>query len=286
MKFLLFLIFFMLVTPMSAMAFDPWSEPMGARGLALGGAVIATGTGSDAMTTNPASMSLIKSYIWESYYRYNSVDKGHVAQTALVDSFKNPRFAAGAYYAISMAEPTAFYNGSNLTRDETYMKGGLALSILVWDNIAIGVNGYYYDYSPEDLPGKSGFSMDVGMVARIGKLFTVGAVAYDLITDHDDAYPWSFGAGAAIFLMKMFTLEADIVMEGSKPWYKGGGEILLGEGLILRGGYGRRESKGIQYFGAGVGYITKKSSIEFSIMQNVEGSKNTFVGVDLRFFLR
>ncbi len=276
----------MLLTLESAEAFDPWSEPMGARGLALGGAVIATGTGSDAMTANPASMSLIRSYIWESYYRYNSTDKGHIAQTALVDSYKNQRFAAGAYYGISMAEPTAFYNGANLTRDEKYMKGGLALSLLLTERIAIGVNGYYYDYNPEDLPGRSGFSMDVGMVARIGQIITVGAVAYDLISDHDDAHPWSFGAGAAVFLLKKITIEADVVMEGKKPWYKGGGELILGESIILRGGYGKRESQDIQYFGAGLGYITKKSSVEFSIMQNVDGSKNTFVGIDLRFFLR
>jgi hypothetical protein len=283
-KSLFFLMFLSL--PLRASAFDPWSEPMGARGLALGGAVIATGTGGDAMTTNPASMGVIRSYIWENYYRYNTREKGHITQTSLVDSFKNPNFAAGVYLLMSTAEPTAFSNGVVDPRDEIYMKGGLALSFRISQSIVFGVNGYYFDWSPEEGEGRNGFTMDVGMIAKLGKIFTVGAVVYDVLSDHDDNYPLSYGAGAAVSLMQKFTVEVDIVMEGDKPWYKGGAELMFGQGIVVRGGGGRRERQEIQYFSFGMGYITKKSSIEFSIMQNVDGSKNSYVGLDLRFFLR
>ncbi len=282
----LFLLAVGLFAPETAQAFDPWSTPMGARGMALGGAVIASGTGSDAMTTNPASMSLIRSYIWENYYQYNTSESGHLGQMALVDSFKNQRLAAGLYYAFSVAEPEAYYNGSIFSRNETYMKGGLALSLLFSRYFALGVNSYYYDYSPEDAQERSSFSMDVGAVSRITDYLVVGAVAYDLLSDHDDLHPWSFGAGVALTLFKTLTLEFDTVLEGKKPWYKLGAELLFSKNFILRGGGGRRERQDLQYFSVGLGYITKKTSVELSVMQYVEGSKSTLVGVDFRFFLR
>ncbi len=278
-----------LLAPGPAAAYEPWLEPMGARGLGLGGAVIASGTGSDALIANPAAMSLVKSYIWENYYRYDNQTAGNAGLTALVDSFKNERLAAGLFTSMAAAEPEDEASGTVL--DEKLWRVGLALSLTFTDWLAIGVNGHYFNYKLEGLPGgdvkEKAFTLDVGAIARLGDIFSVGVVAYDLLTDHDDDRPYVFGAGVAARLFKnQLLVEVDGLMEGNKPWIRGGAEFLFAQGIVVRGGAGRRQFLEQTFVTGGLGYITKSTSVEFSVSHQLDGENATIVGLDLRFFIR
>ncbi len=272
-----------------ALAYEPWMEPMGARGLGLGGAVIASGTGSDALIANPAAMSLVRSYIWENYYRYNNKTAGHAGLTALVDSFKNEQLAAGLFTSVASAEPEDEASGTTLK--EKSWRAGLALSLTFTDWLAIGVNGHYYNYELQDLPGgdvkEKFFTLDVGAIARIGEMISLGAVAYDLLSDHSAERPYVFGAGAALRLFKnQLFLEVDGLLEGKKPWIRGGAEFFFAQGIVIRGGGSRREFVEQTFVSGGLGYITKGSSVEFSVQHQLDGERATIVGLDLRFFIR
>jgi len=270
-------------------AYEPWMEPMGARGLGLGGAVIASGTGSDALIANPAAMSLVRSYIWENYYSYNNKTSGHTALTALVDSFKNDRLAAGLFTSMGSAEPEDAVSGVQM-KEKTW-RAGLALSLTFTDWLAVGVNGHYYNYKLEDLPSgdvaEKFFTLDFGAIARIGEMFSIGAVAYDLLSDHSEERPYVFGAGVAARLFKnQLMLEVDGLVEGKKPWIRGGAEFFFSQGIVIRGGGSRREFLDQTFVSGGLGYITKGSSVEFSLQQQLDGDRATIVGIDLRFFIR
>ncbi|PKN47635.1 MAG: hypothetical protein CVU59_02190 [Deltaproteobacteria bacterium HGW-Deltaproteobacteria-17] len=277
------------LAPAPAVAYEPWLEPMGARGLGLGGAVIASGTGSDALIANPAAMSLVRSYIWENYYRYNNKAAGHNGMTALVDSFKNERLAAGLFTSMGAAEPEDAVTGTKL--DEKLWRAGLALSLAFSEWLAIGVNGHYYNYELNGLPGgdvkEKFFTLDVGAIAKVGEMFSVGAVAYDLLSDHSDDRPYVFGAGVAARLFKnQLLLEVDGLIEGKKPWIRGGAEFFFAQGIVIRGGGSRREFLDQTFLSGGLGYITKGSSVEFSVQHQLDGDRATIVGLDLRFFIR
>jgi len=270
-------------------AYEPWLEPMGARGLGLGGAVIASGTGSDALIANPAAMSLVRSYIWENYYRYNNKTAGHGGLTALVDSFKNERLAAGVFTSYTSAEPEDETSGTTLK--EKTLRAGLALSLSFTDWLAIGVNGQYCKYELKDLPSgdvkNNFFTLDVGAIAKLSEMFSLGAVAYDLLSDHSEARPYVFGAGVAVRLFgNKLLLEVDGLLEGKKPWIRGGAEFLFGQGIVVRGGGGRREFLEQTFVSGGLGFITKGSSVEFSVQHQLDGDRATIVGLDLRFFIR
>jgi hypothetical protein len=279
----------LLAVPAPAGAYEPWLEPMGARGLGMGGAVIASGTGSDALIANPAAMSLVRSYIWENYYTYNNKTAGHHGLTALVDSFKNERLAAGLFTSVGAAEPVDEASGTKL--EEKLWRAGLALSLAFTDWFALGVNGHYNNYVLKDLPTgdvkEKFFTLDVGAIAKIGEMFSLGAVAYDLLSEHSDQRPYVFGAGVAARLFKnQLLLEVDGLLEGKKPWIRGGAEFFFGQGIVVRGGGGRREFVEATTVSGGLGYITKGSSIEFSVQHQLDGARATIVGLDLRFFIR
>jgi hypothetical protein len=262
--FLLFSAFIAL----DAKAYEPWEHPGGARGLALGGGVIASGTGSDALTANPAAMSLIRSYIWENFYSFSSFDKGHTGTTSLVDSYLNPKIAAGSYFTTTLASPEIYVDGNS-------------------KNTSLHSNLDYYKFDREGSEKRSFLSLDIGMIVKIGEYLSIGAVAYDLISEHNDDHPWSYGGGIALALFKkQFLMEADVVMEGKEPWYKGGAELFFSKGLALRAGGGYRQRYERTYLAFGIGYVTKKSSVELSMSQGLQGGKNTIVGIDLRFFLK
>ncbi|MBN2724051.1 MAG: hypothetical protein JXR95_08290 [Deltaproteobacteria bacterium] len=263
-----------------------WSNSLGARGLATGDGLIATPTGSDAIASNPAGMSLIKSYIWENYYMYNSSTNTHTAQTAFVDSFLNPRLAAGAYYIHQYGEREFYSQGTEVTRKENLMKGGLAISVKFTDFLVIGVNGYYYDWEYGDA-AEDGISMDTGMVIAVGQNFFVGVTGYDLIGDHNDNNPWTMGTGAALKLLQgRLIFEIDLVAEEKELWYRGGGEFFFSQGIAIRGGGGYRERTEEKYFTLGLGYITKKSSIEMGVRKDIAGSDAVYFGIDIRLFIR
>ncbi len=275
--------------PARAGAYEPWLEPMGARGLGLGGAVIASGTGSDALIANPAAMSLVRSYIWENYYRYQTKPSGHAGLTALVDSYKNERLAAGLFTSYVHSEPEDELTGE--TSKEKIMRTGLALSLKFTDYLAVGVHGHWFNYQHTKLPEgdikEKKFTLDVGVIVKISDMFQVGAVAYDLLTDHSEERPYTFGAGLATrFFNNRFLMEANVLMEGKKPWYRGGAEYLFQQGIVIRGGGGIREFTDQKFVSGGMGYITQKSSVEFSVQQEIQGLRSTIVGLDLRFFIR
>jgi hypothetical protein len=275
--------------PAPASAYEPWLEPMGARGLGLGGAVIASATGADALIANPAAMSLVRSYIWENYYRYDNSTMGSAGFTALVDSFKNERLAAGLFTSMATAEPS--HEASGTVLDEKFWRLGLALSLTFTDWLAIGVNGHYFNYKLEGLPDgdvkEKAFTLDVGAIGRIGDMFSVGLVAYDLLTDHSDERPYVFGAGVAARLLKnQLLLEVDGLLEGGKPWIRGGAEFFFAQGIVVRGGGGRRQFLEQTFVTGGMGYITKSTSVELSVQHQLDGERATIVGLDLRFFIR
>lgn len=272
----------------SAMVYEPWSEPMAARGLGLGGAVIASGTGSDALIANPAAMSMVRSYIWENYYRYHTGVVGHAGFSSLVDSVTNERIAAGLFTSLGSAEPK---DASGTKLEESFWRMGLALSLVFTDWLTVGINGHYFKYELKNLPDGAqkdkAFTLDVGAIVKIGDMLSVGLVAYDLITEHSDARPYVYGGGvAARFMKNQLLLELDGLMEGKKPWIRGGVEFFFSQGIVIRGGGSRREFTEQTFVSGGMGYITPKSSVEVSVQQEMGGNKATIVGLDLRFFIR
>lgn len=285
-KFFIFAVFIGIYTfsPVCS-AQDLWSQALGARGLGLGDGIIATGTGSDALASNPAGMSLIKSYIWENYYRYNSSTNTHLANTAFVDSYLNERVAAGAYYTHRYGQREIYYNNESREIKENLAKGGVAISIKFTDYLVLGVNGYYFDWEFGE-EGKDGFSMDAGAIIAVGKTFFVGLSAYDLFTGHSDSNPWSFGAAGGLKLLNgKIISEVDVILEGEDLWFRGGAEYFASQGFAIRAGGGYRKRFEQKYITFGVGYIKQKSSIEVGFRKDFTGSDAVYFGLDIRFFI-
>ena len=269
-------ILFLILTAVPAMVHAQTRiyEPLTSRGQSMGGAVLVTGTGMDSASLNPASMSIISSYVLDGAYVY--ADGAHLMGGAVTDTIGNRVVGASVYYIRNRQDD--IYEG---------YRTGVAASVRFSPSVSVGINTYWQDFATSRDTRESALSFDGGFVVRLGTV-VVGGVVFDIASDHDDNIPWRYGGGLAFLPGPTLALEGDVIMEGSDPWYRGGVEYMYGGSVTLRLGGGYRSYTDTKSIGGGLGYMSPGASLEFSVRRDFGDAlreEGWYLGMGLRLYL-
>lgn len=286
-----------------------FDEMAGARALGMGTALRAAAASEAGAFLNPAGLTLTKAYTVQALFSFRPQDNTTAVGAAITDSVTNKAgVAAGLYYTFLNAEPK-FADVSYTRRGH---EAGLALAYPLADRFILGVtNKYYYLDTRADgasFPGARtrGYTLDVGMVLRLGDAINFGVVGQNLVPMKGYEAPPTLGVGLALAAMQALVLDADVVVRwldypGEKMktavGVHAGGEYFVGNRFPLRLGYSydlpyrslavRTDRSGDSFIHAGLGYLTPQFGLEAAVRQQLSGTeKETLLGFSLKLFVQ
>ena len=236
---------------------------IGARAFAMGGAFTAIGDESDGLLVNPASIATLK-HQPESHQAAQQLsattarlhaglsDETSITQNLISYAYSQPmrgalgllwkRLDAAGLYSENYLLVGVSKNYDLGTKEKRLISLGSAIKFLNWDTAAtIGADGLVV----EDLPGRSRFALDVGMIFRpspnipialaLQNLNTPNIVSSDSIVSENLPLQVMLGMG---IVAKNFTWGMDLVFKESEVDVKVGIEShFYKDSLILRGGF-------------------------------------------------
>ncbi|MCB9557421.1 MAG: hypothetical protein H6707_15040 [Deltaproteobacteria bacterium] len=273
-------------------------QMLGARAVALGGALRASAAGTAGPILNPAAMSLTRTYVMGAIYQYRGADGAHQLHFSIVDSLTS-RIAAGIFYGYSRARPQQTLSVQPaLPFTETFAthEAGLSLSAPLGEMLMIGVTGKYLRHRsslPEGVQLEATSintgTVDVGGVFRLAK-FRLAVVGKNLVAIDDPAFARTLGLGLAVDLGKLL-LGFDSALDFSsadrvKASYHGGAEIFLARAYAIRLGVEHDTLYERSHISFGGALIGPKIGLECGIRQTVAGGVETQVATALKLYMR
>lgn len=256
------------------------SDVAGARALALA-AYRGLATGNDGIFTNPAALSARRRYSVELQY--------------LVDRDGGTRVWQWAQASVVDSEASAVTGGFAYTRVFDGVSTGnlwhLAMASPASGGLHLGATGKILQ-----LDGPAGrrtsYTADAGLFWQLSSLVGLGVAGYNLVpvADRGEA-PQGMGVGLAVGDERRFHLVADWRGDFDRrrkltgAWLVGG-EILVGDNVPLRGGFVRDETRGGNWWSAGLGLVTTGGlAVDLSYRQGVQQRSDRTVAVALKLFL-
>jgi hypothetical protein len=256
------------------------SDVSGARALALA-AYRGLATGNDGLFTNPGALAARRRYAVELQYlvdRDGGTRTWQWMQASVVDSEMSAATGGFAYTRVLDGVSTG-----NLWH--------LALASPFSDGLFLGATGKVLQ-----LEGPAGrkttATADAGLFWQLSGLVGLGVVGYNLVPAADRAQaPQGMGVGLSVGDERRFHLVADwrgdFDRRGklSSAWLVGG-EILAGDNLPLRGGFVRDETRGGNWWSAGVGLVTTAGfAVDLSYRQGVQQRSDRTIAAAVKLFL-
>jgi hypothetical protein len=314
--------------PRRARAVDDVLTP---RAIALGSALRASAIGGLGPVLNPAGMTLNKAYNIDISYGFRVQDAGSSLYLAIVDSVTS-RVSAGAYYQFVHSSPRFVY-GTDPRNNRISREGneaGLSLALPIGDRFSFGVTTKYitvttdtpnpaYDPNVTNSPKRitldstttqadaKGFTIDAGLLVRLGESLNLGVVGYNFIPKRSIEAPIALGTGLSYKVGQSFLLTADVVIDFNKYHtrptigpddalipgkrrttvrFGGGAEYIIRKIVPLR--FGALWDNGLPgvYVSGGTGYQGKRFGVDVSYRQKVSGGLESFIIGGLRVFLQ
>jgi hypothetical protein len=264
----------------------------GTRALGLGGALRGAATGDSALTLNPSGMSLMRAYVIEAVYAYDSAGSAssNLGRLSIVDSTSGFNIAGGIYYNYLDQDL-----GNAISRSGH--EGGAALSIPLGQHLFVGGTVKYLRLSTTGAAPTRGVTFDAGITIKPVGSVSLGVAGQNLVDKHTDRAPRMLGFGLTVGATTDLLFAVDGVLDftsrrdtggaDKKVWsVMGGGEYLFLKTFGLRLGGGLRGLSEKGYLSAGASYIAQIGAIDVGFQQDLAGSaKETFIGVSARLFL-
>lgn len=278
-------------TPQAPVAVSTLRDFMHARGYGMGGAFRATGLGADAVTGNPAAMSLYPRFQTELSGAWEVEGRMTFGTLAVLDSISN-RIAAGLSYHFGQIRDGEERRTLHL---QTF-----AFSVPVAPWLHFGLSGRYLNLSgthPKGLRGAraaNAITGDAGLMFRFGQSIHVGVSGHNLIdTTHPELS--RYFVGSAAFVGQLFSAGAEVRADfGARRvtdpadaapanffGWSAGAEYILGV-VPLRGGYQSDPLADAHYVTAGIGLMTDTGNIDLGYRHQLNGEAKLFtIGVRL-----
>jgi len=266
------------------------------RALAMGGSLAAVGGSTVGLYQNPANMELTRVYHFEAEGAFSPEARRYDMGGAIVDS-ANGRFGGGLGANFGMLDPDGVH------RSWTDFRA--ALSYQLGDYIAFGLAGRYLGVDQDTSVGPFGASLlssgtptkplgqyltfDAGLTVTPVEGFHIGFVGHNLTDPGVSLAPTTL-VGAVGYDSHVFALEADVL--GDFTTYakdelriSGGGELFLADHIPIRLGYRYDGGTATHAVSAGLGYIGKQWSAEYSARRDIIGDHPaTMMSLSLRYF--
>lgn len=271
-----------------ARAFEDY---LGARALALGGALRASAAGDTGPLLNPSGMTLVRSYTVEAAYARSTRSDGNFFHGSIVDSTSGLNVAGGLYYTYQANAPAGAPSGKG-------HEVGLALGLPLGEYVSLGGTMKYLHLRGDQAENGygGGTTFDVGVTARPAAIVTVGAVATNLYNLHNDEAPRTIGYGAALSPVPELVLAVDgrtmldtSLRTGNKGTsVMGGGEFFWARRFAFRlgGGYDATNTNG--YLSGGLSAVSEIGAVDVAARRDlfdVTGKAVTIVMAGFRLFV-
>jgi hypothetical protein len=271
------------------------------RALALAGALRATPCSTSGMYLNPATLTMSPIYHLNLMYQYAREQDAnlHMAGAAIVDSITSSVIGAGLSLNYLRADED--------TLDHESWDARLALSGNIKDTFFIGVTGRYLrvesdlergDRGPNGRPAfpssgsqqMDGLTFDAGAGLRLGDVVSIGVTGYNLSKTNSAYAPLSLGTGVGVTLLDMLLIEADAAFDFTSHDEVGaeidtGIELLLGNRVPLRVGYGYDVYYNINTIAAGLGYVDPSFAIDLGFQKDVVDGGRLLIALGIRIFI-
>ena len=260
------------------------------RSAGMGDNVVAGAGANAALFHNPAALAAVPTYALELGYDTQLKTGDHQLGVSIADSQTNPALAGGMAYTFS------FNRGE--TKAETAMDHNIRLGAalpIIQDTLILGVTGQYLHYTRPTEDGSrikhNGFTLDIGLMAKLGEKFFVGVSAQDLISVSGATDARILRAGVAgMFGIVRILGEYGAHLDGPRTRHHGGvGAELMIHSIALRTGFRHVSAGGIHrrenLLSLGAGYRSQSFGLDFAYRQHVQRAPDRFLGVSIVLFM-
>jgi hypothetical protein len=246
---------------------------MSARNIGMGGAYESLGYGAEAITGNPAAISVYKRYqveatgSWDIPLGYGNASVGFMDST-------NALSAGLTYQFVTFGG--AERRWGHLTT--------LALSYPIADMFHIAVAGQHHV-----LVGASNtnsISLNAGLLFHPAEWITIGLSGHNLISNYNVDLSRYFVASASSLLFGQLTPAFDVRVDFNQPVaraaFAGGVEWLIAQTVPVRVGYQYDGIAGHQYLGLGLGYFNNGSGVDLAYRHELTGQAGRMLTLTLK----
>lgn len=274
-------------------------KTMDTRAIGLAGALRASPSSTSGVYLNPATIAMAHLYHIGLMYQYTGEEDLHMGGVAIVDSVTSAVIAAGLSLNYLRAD-------QHRTDHESW-DARLAIAGSIADIVFLGMTGRYIRVEsdlergnrgpngPPALPRSGsqqvdGFTFDAGAAVRLGDVVSLGVTGYNL-TDTGSAYaPIQLGSGAALFLIDMLTIEADLVVDFTQheevnEEIHGGAELFIAGRVPIRAGYIYDVYLDRHSVAAGLGYVDRAFAVDLGYQQEIIENGRWILAFGLRIFI-
>jgi hypothetical protein len=258
----------------------PWVTAVGLpRSTAMGGAGAAIATSNDALTLNPAGLAQIRRYHFEIDGMYDSRFPAQGITASIVDSASSAVGSGLLFSRWATGQPAGRGEGWSI---------GLGYSGAVGQNLFFGGQTKYLRFhTPDGLVAK--WAQDVGFLSRKGG-FAWGAVLHNVSLDKLPLFPLTATAAVAWGTDADWHLAIDYnadLSDSNHIKHKAavGGEVLIDEGIALRGGATWDATADIWWASGGIGFLTEKGALQLVWRRRMTGPLDQFFQAGITLYL-
>ena len=250
-----------------------------ARNIAMGGAYLALGQGTEAIDGNPAAMTLNKEYLIEVAGAWDVHTKYAFVTPAIIDSTSSP-IAAGLSYHLVTTGRGATQTTGNVTT--------LALAYPLSENLHIGVSGHHVLTSGA-VQG-DGITGDIGIAVRLFSSLTAALSAHNLIDIQNPLMQRYYALGLAYFTPPL-TFAADARTDlgdasATHYTYNVGGEYGAGGSFAARIGYSYETLTHSNFLSGGLGVNLSGGGVDLAYRHELGGSEGRLLALTIRLQLQ
>lgn len=244
----------------------PWPGNIGMpRTMSMGDAQAAVASSNDAIMVNPAGLSQTRRYHLEVDGLYDAKFPAQDVFVSIVDSASGP-FGSGMLFS-------RFGAGQPDGRGEGWSFGFAYSGAIGQSLYAGGQTKFLHYHGPDGLTAK--WAQDFGVLSRRGG-FSWAAVMQNVSTQKLALFPLTATAGVAwgadTDWHLAFDYKADLSDTSNVKSKAGlGAEVLVADGLALRGGATWDASAHLWWASAGVGILTEKGGLQVVWRRRVSG---------------
>lgn len=258
----------------------PWPtnvEPP--RAASMGGAHAAIATSNDALSVNPAGLAQTRRYHLEVDGLYDSKYPAQGILASVVDSASTSVGTGLLFSRWASGQPSGRGEGWSL---------GAGYSGAVGQGLFMGgETKFLHFHTPDGMVQK--LAQDVGLLSHRGN-FSWAAVVQNISTEKIPLFPLLATAGVAWGSDADWHLAIDYKADLSDTSHvKGraalGGELLVGESMVLRSGATWDTTEKQWWLSAGLGILTEKGGLQVVWRRRVEGPYDQFFEGGLTLYL-